>query len=324
MLGGSDDRHGTEARTRATERCRILTLFCAPLCPCSHRLPPFPPSFLLTPCSWQDEVIEQLEEGVITRLLSKFPPASPSHTSITTSFVEEICSLRLRAVKKATLDYILMSPKERKRLGIEQIPPDVKVDGFGWGEGKLFLRSPGPWRDNFNGVLEKFGTYSIIATPITIANALWQDFEQLRLVDVVSGYRESLERGHPSVSIVVFEREQMSHLNSVVAGERREQETRARDGAKTAKTKQKQQQGTHPKLLFRCDALFTPIWLTPRSEFKDNWLVNLKHIFAETISDGEYLVEEALMKRYVREHTALKSETRERPELISLTSLNVY
>ncbi|GMI24163.1 hypothetical protein TeGR_g1942 [Tetraparma gracilis] len=182
-----------------------------------------------------------------TSLSSRF---HSSHTDKVELGIAEVEALWERAIVKSTLDYALLNAEERDRLGIEEIPADVKVGGFGWGGGKLFLRSPGVWRETFRSTRSYFKKHSIIATPITIANALWQDFEHLRLVAVPGDYKSSLATGNETFTVLQFEKAQMNHMNTVV------------------------------------------------DEFRNNWAVNLKNVFEETIEDGDYLVEEHLMARY--------------------------
>ena len=71
-----------------------------------------------------EKFITPFNENINARILAKFASA-PSHK--VSAYIKEIEGLYIHSVKKATLDYILLSKEERERLCIEEIPPDVKV-----------------------------------------------------------------------------------------------------------------------------------------------------------------------------------------------------
>jgi hypothetical protein len=68
------------------------------------------------------------------------------------SMTGEVEAEYVRAVRRATLDYVLRSPAERARLGISQLPPGCEPRDWGWSAGRRLFEAPRFWRASFHGM----------------------------------------------------------------------------------------------------------------------------------------------------------------------------
>ncbi|GMH83681.1 hypothetical protein TrST_g5859 [Triparma strigata] len=161
-----------------------------------------------------EEMITPLDKSLLASLEAKFKDKDEAKIK---EFLAEVNDLYLGSVQKATLDYILLNENERERLGIEQVPLDMKTDPYGWGVIQKGAYRSMEWRTKFKNIVQKYQERrEIITKPITLVNALWQNFSHLRLVTVPKNYKESLVHQTSQESVVTFEQNQINHLHSVV------------------------------------------------------------------------------------------------------------
>ena len=160
-------------------------------------------------------LISEFPSAISQTLVSRFP-TTPKN--VMDKFLEEVKHLYYRALKKSTLDYVLLNPHERRRLRIEKVPDDMVTEMFGATTNQASTPlPPAVWVENYQYTIRLFNSRNIITTPLVIAHALWRDYEHLCLVDVPTSYDSHLTRGsHRQVNILQFEEEQRYHLKSVV------------------------------------------------------------------------------------------------------------
>lgn len=159
------------------------------------------------------DLIAPLDETMLKELKARFSSASPSKLA---SFLDEIQVMYSKSINKATLDYVLLSSAERARLSIEEIPADVRVPRFGDTQSTMLQQSPEIWSNAFASVKEWHESRGVILAPLTIVNAIWQDFSHLTLVSVPTNYKENLEQSNPQMTVVQFEQNHLAHIQGVV------------------------------------------------------------------------------------------------------------